>query len=194
LLTHTSDSGVGVGGSGIAHTRDTVNSGYSSGVSVASVAPAAVVDHFLPKTDLAPVIAVTAPDVNSVAFAASAGTNDNSSGWGDFQKPLDMLLEEEFEMWKQKENYSMDEGAQEDERFEMERDNEETGGRESSSSIKNSEEDDECWKFGSDSNRGIRYSRPRTTSEGRSTQKRQSTRHSKIKFGRRGLGHEKKRV
>jgi len=115
LLTHTSDSGAGGGGSGIAHTRDTGNSGYSGGVSVASVAPAAVVDHFTPKTDLAPVIAVvaasTSPNVNSVAFAASAGTNDNGSGWEDFEKPLDMLLEEELEMWKQKENYSMDEGA-----------------------------------------------------------------------------------
>ena len=88
----------------------------------------------------------------------------------------------------------MDEGAQEDEQFEMEIDNEETGGSERSSASENSEEDDECWKFGSDSNRGIRYSGPRTTSEGRSTQKRQSTRHSKIQFGRRGLGHEKKRV
>ena len=30
-----------------------------------------------------------------------------------------MLLEEELEMWKEKKNDSMDEGAQEDEQFEM---------------------------------------------------------------------------
>jgi len=35
----------------------------------------------------------TASNVSSVAFAASAGANDNGSGWGDFEKPLDMLLE-----------------------------------------------------------------------------------------------------
>jgi len=35
---------------------------------------------------------VTAPNVNSVAFATSAGVNDNGSGWGDFEKPFDMLL------------------------------------------------------------------------------------------------------
>jgi len=47
----------------------------------------------------------------------------------------------------------MDEGAQEDEQFEMEIDNEETGGSERSSASENSEEDDECWKCGSDPNR-----------------------------------------
>ena len=36
-----------------------------------------------------------------------------------FEKPPDMLLEEESEMWEEKENDSMDEGAQEDEQFEM---------------------------------------------------------------------------
>jgi len=40
----------------------------------------------------------------------------------------------------------MDEGAQEDEQFEMEIDNKETGGSENSSTSENSEEDDECWK------------------------------------------------
>jgi len=85
------------------------------------------------------------PNVNSVAFAAYAG-NDNGSGGGDFEKLLDMLLAEELEMWTEKENDSMDEGVQEDERFEIEIDNEETGGRESSSANEGSEEDDECWK------------------------------------------------
>jgi len=42
-----------------------------------------------------------APNVSSVAFAASAGANANGSAWGDFEKPLDMLLEEEMEMWKE---------------------------------------------------------------------------------------------
>jgi len=44
------------------------------------------------------VAASTATNVSFVAFAASAGANDNGSGWGDFEKPLDMLLEEELEM------------------------------------------------------------------------------------------------
>ena len=68
------------------------------------------------------VAASTCPNASSVAFAASAGTNDNRSGWGDFEKPLDMLLAEELEMWKKKLNDSMDEfpGVQEDEQFEME--------------------------------------------------------------------------
>ena len=56
------------------HTRGTGNSGYGGGVSGASVVPAAVVDHFNPRTDLAPVITVvaasTASNVSSVAFAA----------------------------------------------------------------------------------------------------------------------------
>ena len=43
-------------------------------MSGASVAPAAAVDHFNPRTDLAPIIIVvaasTAPNVSSVAFAA----------------------------------------------------------------------------------------------------------------------------
>jgi len=98
------------------------------------------------------VTASTASTVSSVAFAASAGANDNGSGWGDFEKPLDMLLEEELEMWKEKKTISMDEGAQEDEQFEMEIDNEETGGSECSSASENSEEDDDCWKCGSDPN------------------------------------------
>jgi len=99
------------------------NSGYSGGVSGASVAPAATVDHFSPRIDFAPVITVvtvsTASNESSVAFVASAGANDNGSGWGDFEKSLDMLLEEELEMWKEKENDSMDEGAHQDEQFEM---------------------------------------------------------------------------
>jgi len=64
-----------------------------------------------------------------------------------------MLLAEELEMLKEKENDSMDEGGQEDEQFEMEIDNEETSGRESSSANESSEEVDECWKCGSDPNR-----------------------------------------
>ena len=50
----------------------------------------------------------TALNVSFVALAASAGANDNGSGWVDFEKPLDMLLAEELEMWKEKENNSMD--------------------------------------------------------------------------------------
>jgi len=83
----------------------------------------------------------------------SAGAKDNGSGSGDFEKPLDMLLAKELEMLKEKESDSMDERGQEDAQFEMEIDNEETGGRESSSANKNSEEDYECWKCGSDPNR-----------------------------------------
>jgi len=146
----TSDSGAGGSASGIAHTRGTGNSGYSSGVSGASVSPAAAVDHFNPRTDLAPVISVVAAsttcNVSSIAFAASARENNNGSGWGSFEEPLDMLLKEELEMWKQKENDSMDEGAQEDGQFEMEIDNEDTVGSESISASENSEEDDDCWK------------------------------------------------
>jgi len=56
------------------------------------------------------VAASAALHVSSVAFAASAGANGNGSGWGDFEKPLDMLLAEELEMFKEKENDSMDEG------------------------------------------------------------------------------------
>jgi len=66
------------------------------------------------------VAASTASNVSSVAFAVSARTHANGSGWDDFEKPLDMLLEEELEMWKEKENDSMDKGAQEDEQFEVE--------------------------------------------------------------------------
>jgi len=60
-----------------------------------------------------------------------------------------MLLEEELEMWKEKEKDSMDKGAQEDEQFEMEIDNGKTVGSKS----KDSEEDDDCWKCGSDPKR-----------------------------------------
>jgi len=99
----TIDSGVGGGGSGIAHTRGTGNRGYGGEVSGASIAPAAAVDQFTPRIDFAPVIAVvaasTAPHVSSVAFAASASADDNGSSWGNFEKPLDMLLEEEMEMF-----------------------------------------------------------------------------------------------
>ena len=80
-------------------------------MSGASVAPAAAVDHFNPRTDLAPIITVaatsTTSNVSSVAFAASARANDNGSGWIDFEKPNDI----------------MEEGAQEDEQFEIEIDN-----------------------------------------------------------------------
>jgi len=146
----TSDSGARGSASGITHTRGTGNSGYCGGVSEPSVAPAAANDHFNPMTDLAPVITViaasTASNVSSVAFAASARANDNGSGWGDFEKPLDLLLEEELEMWKEKENDSMDEGAQEEKQFEMKIDNGKTVGSEKSSVSEDSEEDDDCWK------------------------------------------------
>jgi len=92
-------------------------------------------------------------NMSSVAFAAFAGANNNGSGWGDFEKPLDMLLEEDMEILKVTQNNSVDGGAQEDEQFDIEIDNEETGGSESSSASENSEEDDECWKCGSDPNR-----------------------------------------
>jgi len=182
----TSDSGAGGGGSGIAHTRGTGNSGYSGGESGASVAPAAAVDHFTPKIDLNPVIAVvTAPNVSSVTFAAFAGANDNGSGWGDREKPLDMLLAEELEILKKKENDSMDEGVQEDEQFEMEIDNEETGGRESSSANESSEEDDECWKCRSDPNRvewiaGTLVQRQHTKDEVRKMHNRQGMQKSSL--------------
>jgi len=140
-----SDNGAGGSASGITHTKGTGNSGYDGGVSGASVILAAAVDHFNPKTDLAPVITVlsasTACNVSSVAFSTSAGAN--GSGWGDFEKPLDMLLEDEVEMWKEKEKDSMDEGAQEDEQFEMEIDNGKTVGSENSSASEDSEEDDD---------------------------------------------------
>jgi len=91
-VMNTSDSCVGGSASGITHTRGTGNIGYSGGVIGASVAPTAVVDYFNPRTDLAPVITVvaasTAYDVSSVASAVSAGANDNSSDWGDFEKPV----------------------------------------------------------------------------------------------------------
>ena len=82
-VMNTSDSCVGGSASGITHTRGTGNIGYSGGVLGASVAPTAVVDYFNPRTDLAPVITVvkasTASNVSSVAFAASAGANDNGT-------------------------------------------------------------------------------------------------------------------
>ena len=53
-------------------------------------------------------------------------------------------------MLKEKKHHGMDEGVQEDEQFEVEIDNKETGARESSSANESSEEDDECWKCGSD--------------------------------------------
>jgi len=91
--------------------------------------------------------------MSSVAFAAFAGANNNGSGCGDFQKHLHMLLEEDMEILKETQNDSVDGRAQEDEQFDMEIDNEETGRSESSSASENSEEDDECWKCGSDPNR-----------------------------------------
>ena len=62
----------------------------------------------------------------------------DGSGWGDFEKPLDMLLEGELDMLKEKENDSMDEGAQEDGQFEMEIDNKKTVGSENSSASEDS--------------------------------------------------------
>jgi len=56
-------------------------------------------------------------------------------------------------MRKEKENDSMDEGAQEDEQFEMEIDNRKTVGSENSRASEDSEEDDDCWKCGSDPSR-----------------------------------------
>ena len=56
-------------------------------------------------------------------------------------------------MWKEKENDSMDEGAQEDEQVEIEIDNRKTVGSENSSASEDSEEEDDCWKCGSDPNR-----------------------------------------
>ena len=73
--------------------------------------------------------------------------------WDDFEKPLDMLLAEELETLKEQENDSMNEGVQEDEQFEMEIDNKQTGGRVTSSANGSSEEKGECWKCGSDPNR-----------------------------------------
>jgi len=46
----------------------------------------------------------------------------------------------------------MDEGAQEDEQFEVEIDNGKTIRSENSSASEDSEEDDDCWKCGSDPN------------------------------------------
>jgi len=89
-------------------------------------------------------------NVSSVAFAASTGAHDNGRGWGDIKQPLNMLLEEELELWKEKENDSMDEGAHEDEQFEMEVDNGKTVGSENSSASEDSEEINDCWKCGSD--------------------------------------------
>jgi len=94
-VMHTNDRGAGGGQSGITHTRGTGNSVYSSGVSGASVTPAAADGHVTgtPRTDLAPIIVVvavsTAPVVSSVAFAASAGANDNGIGRGDFKEALE---------------------------------------------------------------------------------------------------------
>ena len=52
--------------------------------------------------------------------------------YAEYLEPLDMLLEEKLAMWKEKENDSMDEGAQEDEQFEVEKDNGKTVGSENS--------------------------------------------------------------
>ena len=90
----TSDSGAGGSASGIAHTRGTGNSGHSGSVRGASAAPAAAVDHFNPRSDLAPVIVVvavsTASNVSSVTVAAccsgvGAGgeTGSGEDGIGD---------------------------------------------------------------------------------------------------------------
>jgi len=74
------------------------NSSCSSGVSGASVAPAAAVDHFNPRTDLAPVItmvaASTASNVSSVVFAAccsgvGAGGEVGSGGDGSGDYVID---------------------------------------------------------------------------------------------------------
>ena len=189
------DSSAGGGSSCVVHTRGTDNSSFTGGESGATVAPSAAVDHCTPKIDLNPVIAmVTVPNVSSVAFAASAGANENGSGWGDFEKPLDMLLAEKLEKLKENENDSMDEGVQEDEQFVIEIDNEETGGRESSSANESSEEDDERWKCRSDPNRvewvaGILVQGQHAQEE-RSKQNMQLTKHSKLKFSTRGIGNK----
>jgi len=189
----TSDSGAGGGGNGIAHTRGTGNSSYSGGESGASDAPAAAVDHFIRKTDLNPVIVVdaasTAPNVSSVVIAASAGANDNGSGWGDFEKPLDILLAEELEMWKKKANHSMDEGAQEDAQLRQ-------------AEVKVAALTKTARKMMSAGSaeviqielNGYEVLWSKDNTQRTKTQNAQSTRHSKIKFGRRGIGHEKQRV
>jgi len=110
-----------------------------------------------------------------------------------------MLLAEELEMWEEKTNNSIDERAQEDEQFVMEIENEETSGSESSSAGKKSEQDDQCWKSGSDPNRadwvsGTLVQGLVITRKGQSKKNARSTRHSKIKFGRRGIRHEKERA
>jgi len=74
-------------------------------MSETSVAPAAAVDHFNPRTDLALVIIVvaasTASNVSFVAFA-STGANDNGSGWGDFEKPLTCCLRRSLKCLRKK--------------------------------------------------------------------------------------------
>ena len=97
-------------------------------------------------------------------------------------------------MWKEKENDGMDEGAQEDEQFEMEIDNGKTVGSENSSSSEDSEEEDDCWKCRSDPNRvewvaGILVQGQHAQEE-RSKQNAQLTKHSKIKFSTRGIGNK----
>ena len=97
-------------------------------------------------------------------------------------------------MWKEKENDSMDEGAQEDEQFEMEIDN----GKTVRSESEDGEEDDDCWKCGSDPNRVAWVSGTLVQGQQAKDQVRKMrnrlARHSKIKFGKRGIGHEKKQV
>ena len=56
-------------------------------------------------------------------------------------------------MWKENENDSINDGAQEDEQFQMKIDNGKTVRSENSSTSEDSEEDDDCWKCGSDPNR-----------------------------------------
>jgi len=131
-----------------------------------------------------------------VAFATSAGANGNGSGWGDFEKPLNMLLEEELEMWKEKQNDSMDEGAQEDEQFEREIDNEETGRSGSSFASENTRM---MMSAGSAEVIQIELNGYQVLW---SKDNKQRTKYvkcaidkaSKIKFCTRGIGHEKKRV
>jgi len=88
-IMDTSVSGAGGSASGIAHTRGTGISVYSGGVSGASVAPTAAVNHFNPRTDLAPIITVVAASTSSVAFAAycsgvgargETGSDEDGSG------------------------------------------------------------------------------------------------------------------
>ena len=96
-------------------------------------------------------------------------------------------------MWKEKENNSMDEGAQEDEQFEMEIDSGKTVISENSSASEDSEEEDDCLKCGSDPNRvewvsGTMVQGQQAKDEVRKMRNRQGIQKSKL------VEEEKKRV